>query len=201
MLKWLFKKHFKEELNSHFDKLHLNLSRAFLNIKDDINSIHKHLNEKSSKLYEVEKRLIALEHRLEYSSEQGLGKGRIAQIAQRGEIELEDESQGEISLIEHSGLTETQKIILVAIYELEKQHNSPISFKSLATFLYPGKNYSSIRTTISDYLDILATYGFVKKEKVKRETITITTKKGKELAKEVLKQKKQRERRKVTEEI
>lgn len=201
MLKWLFKKHFKEELNSHFDKLHLNLSKAFLNIKDDISNIHKHLGEKSSKIYEIEKRLIAIEYKLGYSLEHGMGKERIVQIAQRTEVELEDEDLDEISLIEHSGLTETQKIILTAIYELEKQHNSPISFKSLAAFLYPGKNYSSVRTTISDYLDILATYGFVKKEKVKRETITVTTSKGKKLAKEIIKQKSLKEKKRAIDDL
>lgn len=183
MFKRLFQKHFKNELNIHFNKLHLDLSKAFLNIKDDITNIHKHLGEKNSKIYDLERRLLTLEHKLTFMIE-GEKRPRLKESKENYEREKPDSDETIES--EFPTLTYTQKVILAAIYELGQQLNSPVSFKSLATFLYPDKKYASVRTTLSEYIDLLSTYDLAKKEKIGRETVTIITKKGKKLAKEVV---------------
>ena len=180
MFKRLFQKHFKNELNFHFGRLHLDLSKAFLNIKNDISNIHRNLGERNSRIYDIERRLTALEHKLILSLE----GGKQSRLKEQNESEEE-----ETDLKEESGfptLTYTQKVILAAIYELGQQLNSPISFKSVATYLYPGKKYASFRTTLSEYIDLLSTYDLARKEKIGRETVTVITKKGKKLAKEII---------------
>jgi len=187
MLSWFIRRQIKKELQNHFDRLHFDISKAFLHIKSDITNVHSHLGHKETSIRRLEDKIIVLERSLF-----NLLEAPEAEKVEEPELEEESIVEESPELLETSGLTYTQQTLIAAIHELEKQHKRPISFKSLAVFLYPGKKYGSIRTTLSEYIDFLATYDLVRKEKVGRETVTYTTRKGKKLAKSIIKNKKMR---------
>jgi hypothetical protein len=189
MLSWLIGGHVKKEIKDHIHNLHLHLSHSFTNIKDDISNIHLHLSQKDKKMAELEGKLILLENKIMYSLQLKEGPMQI-ETKKEEIIELERES----SMAELTSFTYTQQAILKALCELQEQLNSPISFKSLAKYLYPGKKYGAVRTTLSEYIDTLSTYGLVTKNKIGRETVANITKKGQTLAKDLLKKDKQKKK-------
>jgi len=187
MLNWLIGKHVRGEIKEHIHNLHLHLSNSFLNIKKDITNIHEHLNQKDKRILELEGKVSQLERRILYFLQ--------FKEEEPKQIETSKEEVTEEKIIPISDLTSmtfTQQAILKAIYQLQNQLNSPISFKSLAKYLYPGKKYSAVRTTLSEYIDHLSTYNIVKKDRVGRETVASITKKGQKLAEEMTKKDKQK---------
>ncbi|MBS3157482.1 hypothetical protein J4442_04925 [Candidatus Woesearchaeota archaeon] len=183
MLKWLIGNHVKKEIKDHLNNLHLHLAHSFSNIKDDISNIHVHLKNKDQKFLELEHKIHLLETKLFYALQPREAPKQIAE-SEEDEVELKEEAVR----VDHE-LTHTQQTILAALYQLQSQFNSPISFKSLAKYLYPAKDYTAVRTTLSEYLDLLTEYNLVSKKKVGRETVAKTTKKGQKLAKSILKNK------------
>ena len=188
MLSWLIGKHVKLEIKDHFHNFHLHLSNSFSNIKKDISNIHTHLNTKEQKILDLERKISTLENKFLY-------------LLQIKEEPKERESPKELVFEEKNlpisdlaSMTFTQQAIIKAIYQLQIQLNSPISFKSLAKYLYPGKKYSAVRTTLSEYIDLLSTYNIVKKDKVGRETVAAMTKKGEKLAEEIVKKDRQKKK-------
>ena len=77
-----------------------------------------------------------------------------------------------------SELTYTQKSLLFAIYDHQKALNTPLSTKSIAKIFYSGRSYASVRTTITEYLDILASHGLIKKVKKRRQSYSHVTEQG-----------------------
>ena len=136
----------------------------------------------------TEEKMKALEHKFLYSFLKDEEPKQIESVEKEVHIEIPEN----LDISDIASLTYTQQAILKALYELQVQLDSPISFKSLAKYLYPGKRYGSVRTTLSEYLDTLSTYNLVKKDKIGRETVANITSKGKKLAKELVKKKKQR---------
>jgi len=189
MLGWLINKHVKKEIKDHIHNLQLHLANSFSNIKEDISNIHHNLNQKDKKILELEGKIALLENKMFYFSQSN--KSKIHQYVGEEEKVLQVSPTETVSLV---GLTDTQKTILCALFQLQAQLESPISFKSLASYLYPGKKYQAVRTTLSEYLDFLSTYNLVRKDKIGRETVATITSKGEKLAKEILNQKKQKKR-------
>ena len=197
MFSWLLSKHIKKEIKDHLQNLHLHLTHSFSNIKNDISNIHIHLQNKDKKLIELEGKIHLLETRLIYAFHLKETSKQIAEPEIDYEESKEVGTKEEVSSI--AGITYTQQTIIVAICELQSQLNSPISFKSLAQYHYPGKKYQAVRTTLSEYIDLLAVYGFVKKERIGRETAALVTKKGEKLAKEIIKKEKMKKKLKIEE--
>jgi hypothetical protein len=189
MISWIFGKKIRDEIKSHFDDFQLHLSHSFLNIKNDIANIHSHLSHKDKRILELEEKIKSLEHKFFYTFQP---KEEEPKQIESVEKEVNIEIPEDLSISDMASLTYTQQAILKALYELQIQLDGPISFKSLAQYLYPGKKYSAVRTTLSEYIDFLSTYGFAKKDKVGRETVANITKKGQKLAKELVKKRKQK---------
>ncbi len=78
-------------------------------------------------------------------------------------------------------LTETQNLLFLKLGALLRESGQErILFKTLAQEAYPGKEYSAIRSTISEYLDILADFGLVNKTRRGKSSYVQLTKKGRE---------------------
>ena len=102
-------------------------------------------------------------------------------------------SQNEI----FSSLTKTQLDLFKTIYQIQKQTNTnKVSLRSVAKIHYPEKDYSSVRSTISDYLTILSAWGLIKKQRVGKESFVAVSDHGLDLVSESnIKQKKKKLRK------
>ncbi|MBI5392150.1 hypothetical protein HZB00_04065 [Candidatus Woesearchaeota archaeon] len=96
-------------------------------------------------------------------------------VAQKEEWKPAQESLSIIDTINE--LTTTQKMIFGAVLNLQQQFGyNAVSTKSLAKVIYPDKEYDQVRSTLSEYLAMLATFGLLaKKRKGKESFVTITT--------------------------
>nr|MBI4157119.1 hypothetical protein [Candidatus Woesearchaeota archaeon] len=110
----------------------------------------------------------------------------------------EDTDKSRIIDLNLANLTFTQKLLLKNIHELKTKYNQDlISSKSLAKYIYPGRGYDSVRTTLSEYLNILLEQGLIKKERIGRRMIITLTKDGEELSKEITKKEKTKRKQKI----
>ena len=74
------------------------------------------------------------------------------------------------------GLTDTHKHLFKTIYHLQSQlGGNAVSFKSLASMAYAGKDYGQIRSTISQYLNSLYQMGLIDKKRYGKEAFISLT--------------------------
>lgn len=211
MVFWLFKRK-ESDTEERFQKLHEILKLTFSNIREDIDRLHKwtedtYENNKDHrlKLREHELRLLKIENQLNAIVNNML----LREQAPTPLIEEKKTSkrQEELPLEEGpervkkseilSALTKTQLDLFKTIYQIQKQANSnKVSLRSIANLHYAGKPYNSVRSTISDYLTILHTWGLIKKQRVGKESFVAITKNGLDLISET-KEKKQKIKKKI----
>jgi len=182
MVFWFFKR--REDSEERFQQLHATLRETFSNVRKDMGTLHKH-TEKSHikhrkhrvKFKNHELRLLKIENQLNLLLNKFLKE---AENTQENIIQPQIEQLGEISQEEiFSSLTKTQLDLFKTIYQIQKQANSnKVSLKSIAKIYYPGRNYNSVRSTISDYLTILTTWGLIKKQRVGKESFVALTNNG-----------------------
>ena len=199
MLGWLFSKPIKREIKGHLHNLHQNLNNSFSNIKGDISKIHIHLQNKDKKLLELEGKIQSLENRLIYLPHSKKEFKKIPEPESESYEESEEDTyKNRIMDLNLASLTFTQRSMLKNIYELKTRYNQDlISSKSLARYIYPGRGYDSVRTTLSEYLNILLEHGLIKKERIGRRMIITLTKEGEELCKEITKKEKPKRKQKI----
>ena len=76
-------------------------------------------------------------------------------------------------------LTETQQKLCWKIAALQKEMpNEWISLKALAQDMYPDKEYSSVRSTICQFVSQLEEMGFIKRRRKGRQTYVSSTEKN-----------------------
>lgn len=196
MFGWLFSRPIKKEVKDHLHSLHNQLTNSFSNIKHDISNIHTHLQNKDKRLAEVEEKIQLLENKLIYLLQP---KKRLKQSENLVYDENEEDTdKSRIIDLNLANLTFTQKLLLKNIHELKTKYNQDlISSKSLAKYIYPGRGYDSVRTTLSEYLNILLEQGLIKKERIGRRMIITLTKDGEELSKEITKKEKTKRKQKI----
>jgi len=153
------------------------LKISFKNVKDDISKIIDKIKSiegsKEIKFEEIERRLKLLESFL-ISSKQ---------------IEQEDYGGGEEEITLPKTLidiTDTQKTILLRLkILLEEKGANWLLMRELAEDLYPSKNYESIKSMISNYIDVLSNLNLIKKTRKGRSIyLTLTEKAHKNMPKE-----------------
>lgn len=195
MFGWLFDKHIKEGIKDHLSSLHINLNHSFSKIKEDILNIHNHLQNKEKRLLELEGKIYSLEDRLDYlfqKKSQQITSNNVENFIE----EIEETDNAEIIELNLMNLTFTQKSFLKNIYEIKTKHSRDlVTPKSLAGYIYPGRRYESVRTTLSEYLNILFELGLIKKERMGRRLIITLTKKGEELSKGIIKREKKKKQK------
>ena len=162
MFKWLFENTIKEQINKELTSLNEILSKSFSNIKKDMDNLRNEINKKNTpeKFSEFEQKLGILDDKILSV------KASISSVEQTEEI--------------NKDLTHTQQKILLALYELQKRIGQAISTKSLAKFIYNGRNYGSVRSTLSSYLEVLEENNLITKNKLGKESYSEVTDKGKE---------------------
>lgn len=78
-------------------------------------------------------------------------------------------------------LTDTQKMMFIKLYSLQRESGGSVPFKALAEEIYPGKEYGDVRSTISEYLTLLSEWGLVSKKRTGKQSFVSVTPKGEEL--------------------
>lgn len=182
MFKWLFKKQIKEEVDDNLKKLNFHLANSFMNVKRDMDSFNIEVSTSKEKFSQIEYRLKFIENQILMLLQQKTPKiveesrelPSPERLLDKPEMVLDD-------------LTYTQKTLLRTLYEYQIKLNSPISIKSIAKILYPDKKLSQVRTTITEYLDVLASYNLIIKTRKRRQSYAQVTENGFSLIQDILK--------------
>jgi len=156
------------------ETLNLSLKNSFYHVKEDINKLLgklKSLEEaKSYKFEETDRRLKLLEAYLINN--------------QKGDKQLEEE---DLPISTSIDITNTQKAFLLRLkLLLDERGANWILMRELAEDLYPSKNYDSIKSMISNYIDVLSNLNLIKKLRKGRSIyLTLTEKARKSMPKNV----------------
>ena len=187
MLRWFVKKWSREETEASLRKLNFHLSNSFMNVKKDMDSLSLNISKNDDRFKYMEQRLNFLEAQI---------LTLLSQTQTNPQIKTEKmPSSASRRLIPEtvlSDLTYTQRNLLVTLYEYEQKLNSPISIKSLAKILYPDKNLSQVRTTITEYLEVLANHNLITKTRRRRQSYAQVTESGLALIKKLASKEKQK---------
>ncbi|MAG45176.1 MAG: hypothetical protein CMH63_00180 [Nanoarchaeota archaeon] len=172
MFKWLFKRDIDEGIQDHLKKLNFHLANSFMNVKKDMDSMSTEVTVNGERFTQIDQRLRFLESQiLTLFSQKQNPQEKTEELPSPGLLSLDPE-------MVLSELTYTQKSLLFAIYDHQKALNTPLSTKSIAKIFYSGRSYASVRTTITEYLDILASHGLIKKVKKRRQSYSHVTEQG-----------------------
>tara|TARA_Y100000310_G_scaffold335563_1_gene417895 strand:+ start:888 stop:1508 length:621 start_codon:yes stop_codon:yes gene_type:complete len=168
---------------SHIDQISDNLKESFTRIKTDIKVVRDWLSFFKTKDDEYEKRFKNIESRVDELGEV------IAYLAEKDQTRPVKEAPyyGDTremypTISERTpldDLTETQNAIFFRLgtLQLESGHKW-VPIKNLAHDLYPEKPYDKVRSTVSEYVSILADSGLVKKIRKGKQTYVSITQKG-----------------------
>jgi len=181
-----FKK--KSDPEEHAAKINEALKSSFSNVKKDIIHIHKGFSDHAEHNYKrfeaIEKRLERLEIAFNVLQQTQRSQKVIERIPQKEveveEEEIEEENQDEdILLNQLKGIPRAELKLFKTLYELQQSLNlKQISYKSLASYLYPGKDYNSIRSTITQFVLRLYTEGLIEKQRIGKENFIRLTPHG-----------------------
>ncbi|MFH0752839.1 MAG: hypothetical protein V1914_04575 [archaeon] len=185
---------FFKRRDSKLEGIHSRLDESFAKIREDMEKVSSWINhfhgkhgdhEKnfeshnkkfenvSSRLSQVEFALAELQTVILNSQEPAKKEEKIIV----SEDFREDDSEGEASA--WMELTETQQKLCGVIAALQKEMpNEWISLKNLAQEMYPEKEYSSVRSTICQFVSQLEEMGFVKRRRKGRQTYVSSTDKN-----------------------
>lgn len=192
---WFSKK--REEDNNEYredlERLNANLKHSFIKIKDDIKAIKEWIDyfesqhrDHKNKFRHVENKLAQIDETVSYvllspPKEQI----KITQQQERLQEEVKEMLEQAptpqyLKLLDD--LTETQKSMFYRLALLLKEAGQEwMTMKALATDLYPDKPYDQVRSTTSEYINILIESGLLEKRRRGKQTYITITKKGQQL--------------------
>ena len=176
MVWWLLKKR-DEEAHKKIDNIHNSIQGSFGNIRKDIEAINGHIKRHNNNSESFHKRLLAIEQKLMKFEEHFMGETEDESVEEAIKVKKED-------FIED--LTQTQKLIFLTIYEMEKQLGQEISIRSLAELLYKEKEYDQVRSMLSRFISELTDLSLVKKKRVGKQVYVSTTTQGARIAKQAI---------------
>lgn len=168
------------EINKWQYSLNNSLKNSFKHVKDDMDKIIEKIKSldgsKEDKFEEINQRLKILESVLINSQQQR-------------QQEVYEEEAEEVAL-PHTpmDITDTQKAILLRLKVLlEEKGANWLLMRELAEELYPTKDYDSIKSMISNYIDVLSNLNLIKKTRKGRNIyVTLTDKARKKMPKKVI---------------
>jgi len=166
MLSWLFKR----GIDSRFEKVHSSIHGSFKNVKEDISQISHWINHFKKKhdshdenIGLILKRLQALESHI--SSNSYIYEEPITEV--ENEEELNDLDQRN-----WNELTDVQQHLAWVALSLDKEEPKTWhSLKKIALELYPNREYSEVRTTISHYVRLLEEFGIVERKRIGNQSL------------------------------
>ena len=182
MVWWLLKKR-DEEAHKKIDHIHNSIQGSFGNIRKDIEAINGHIKRHNSHSESFHKRLLAIEQKLMKFEERVMEETEEESVEEAVKVKKED-------FIED--LTQTQKLIFLTIYELEKQIGQEISIRSLAEVLYKEKEYDQVRSMLSRFISELTNIDLVKKKRTGKQVFVSTTAQGARIAKQAIVERKRK---------
>ena len=168
MFGWLFKKR-EDGVNIHFEN---SVKKSFSNIKDDMSQISQwigHFKQKhdihEQQFSDIVARLNAIENQL--------GSLQISLEDQEFESEKNDDEgvdSYEKEFEKWDELTPVQKSLCWKIYRLQKEKPLRwLSLKEIAAELYPEREYSKVRSTVSDYVGLLEEFDYLERKRKGRQ--------------------------------
>ncbi len=181
-----------DEAVEHINQISGNLKKSFTRIKSDIKVVRDWLSFFKDKDGEYEDRFKNMESRIEEMG-QVLSylakKDQIQQVepAKRKKVQKEEqyydyepkESYPEVTRSPLDDLTETQKAMFFRLGAFQRESGQEwTSLKTLAQDLYPGKPYDKVRSTVSEYVGIMADAGILYKNRKGKQTYIAITEKG-----------------------
>src|SRR3989338_873615 len=163
-------------------KISEHLKGSFNNVKKDILHLHgiveEHTKSTNNKFLVIEDRMKRIERLLatkqnqeeKESSSTHINKIQLNYKELEEEILVEPETSTPPILNVLRSLPRAELKLFKALYELQNSLNAKhISYKSLANYLYPGKEYNSIRSTITQFVLRLYTEGLIDKQRIGKE--------------------------------
>lgn len=174
---------FKRRSDKESDNLREIMQNSFKNMHEDLSKVttwithfHGKHNDHDQNFKGVSKRLDKVEFAL--AELQAVILSSSKQESQQENIAipegLHDEDSEEAS--SWMELTETQQKLCWKIAALQKEMpNEWISLKTLAQEMYPEKEYSSVRSTICQFVSQLEEMGFIKRRRKGRQTYVSST--------------------------
>ncbi len=186
---------FKKKVDNkedHVKKINEILKSSFSNVKKDMLHVHKkvldHTDSSIRRFERIEKRLERMEITLNVLQQTQKHQRIIIdqpQIEQSKKIQIEEdivpeidfEQEDEVLASQLKGIPQAELKLFKTLCDLQQSLNlKHISYKSLASYLYPGKDYNSIRSTITQFVLRLYTEGLIDKQRIGKETfIKLTT--------------------------
>ena len=171
---FLFKKKRDQEQTN---KVHNSLKTSFSNIKTDMLHLHKnfsnHTEHTSKRFQEIDERVRRMENlllTLNHSSQNAIKETKIM-FSEKEESEESEETEDYndvLSLLK--GIPKAELKLFKTLHDLQLSLNAKqVSYKSLASYLYPNKNYNSIRSTIAQFVLRLLAEGLVEKRRIGKE--------------------------------
>jgi hypothetical protein len=161
-----FKKRSDDQLKTTVEAMQDSLKKSFGNIKKDFSTIdthHRGFHERHEKQEESH-----LEHRnnIKLLSERLMELERAISQLQNIEYEpVQGREEQELEFDEIESMTEVSQKICFILAALAQENKELVTLKSLAEEMYPDKEYSKIRSTISQYTTELEELGYVQKKK------------------------------------
>ena len=168
------------------DNIHTKLHTSFINVKKDIEGISKWITHFKAKHYthdqnyeNLNKEIHNIKEEIRYLKNLFIAHYQTKEEPKINKEEILQPIPQEKIL---ESLTLTQKELLKALARILYEHDiESVSLKEIKEEYYPEKSYSEVRTTISQYLDILIELGLVNKKRKGRQTYVSLTEKGKRL--------------------
>lgn len=102
------------------------------------------------------------------------------EVIREENISEKEERAAPINFFEN--LTETQQALFLRLGTLMKESGQEwLPLKMIAQEAYPEKEYGQVRSTISEYIDVLGEFNLVEKKRRGKQSYVSVTKKGKSL--------------------
>jgi len=174
MVWWLFKKRSDNTIDPEAIK------NSFGNIKHDMNHISNWIGhfktkheEHNNNHEELIRRIEILEKRLatvDVIEEQEESEKEFSSPLDEIEEERQDNEKPLFPSSQWDELTDTQKQVCWFLAKLKKEAPKGwVSLKSLASEMYPEKEYHKIRSAVSQFVSVLEEQGFVKRKRVGKQ--------------------------------
>lgn len=184
------------EYREDLEQINANLKHSFIKIKEDIGAIRawieyfdsQHKDHKT-KFKHMENKLGQLNEIISYTllTQAQQPQKRLSVTEEKLEEEIEEVLEqaprpAYLKLLED--LTETQKMMFYRLAVLLKEAGQDwMTMKALATDLYPNKPYDQVRSTTSEYINVLIESALLEKRRRGKQTYIGITEKGKQLVK------------------
>ncbi|MFH1637711.1 MAG: hypothetical protein ABIB71_04785 [Candidatus Woesearchaeota archaeon] len=181
LISWLFGR--SDSSNKRVEKVERDVKNSLGAVRKDIHNVSKWLVHFKEKHQQHDKNFDAILARLDCIEERLI---EISEIDAGDETSLEEENSAEVEELhgeepkEDSNwelLTDTQKNICWKLASIQKENPDQwVSLKYLAQEIYPDKDYTKVRSALSQFVSQLEELGYVKRKRRGKQAYVYSTK-------------------------